>query len=268
MYDWIALDGIKSTEIKNLVVMSYTPLYLPTRSREETVLPGRLTAVTQRAWQREPAEIPITLAVIGLSQAEVHRRFREQVLPWLYSAERLSLDIAPDRFYRGAITQVTEVEDENTWIRVEAVFRCNPPCGLQLMSGQAGWFPAADRPIPQQLNDQNATASGSFSREGWLTAAGYTGLETAETYLAVTGTWRTLKLGDSFQVLKAVEEASTLYIDSENDQVWMCEADGTEVNWMGATTGETPEIGPGHTQLYVGGEGIQVLVQMLVIARG
>ena len=96
----------------------------------------------------------------------------------------------------------------------------------------------------------------------------YKGLETAETYLAVTGTWQTLRLGDSLEVVTSADTETTLYLDSENSQIWTCEADGTEINMMGATTGELPEIGPGSTSLYVGGTGISVTVRLLVIERG
>lgn len=267
MYDWIALDGKRSDTIAGLVIMAYTPLYMPPRTREETALPGRLAAITQAAWQREPADIPITLAVVGAGQAQVDQAIREDVLPWLYGATRLTLDNDPAHHYRGAVTQVEQKADENRWVELQVTFRANPPCRLKLLSSQAGWYPAADVPIPQQITAGNATASGSFAAAGWLEEIAYAGLETAETYLTVTGSWQTLKLGDSFEVLKMAENA-TLYIDGENDQVWMCEEDGTEINWMGATTGELPEIGPGKRRLYVGGENISVTVRMLVIERG
>ena len=54
MQDWIALDGIRSDALPGLVCMSYTPPLLAKRQQEETLLPGRLTAVTQKAWQYEP----------------------------------------------------------------------------------------------------------------------------------------------------------------------------------------------------------------------
>lgn len=268
MYDWIALDGVRSDSLEGVLVLEYTPLYLPARSREETSLPGRLTAVTQKAWQQDPADVPITIAVIGEDQAEVHRRYREVVLPWLYHASRLTLDDAPEHFHRGAVTAAELVEDEERWIRLRIVFRCNPPCRLRLRSSLADWFPAADTPIPAQLTAENAALTGTFSAAGWLPGLDYQGLEDGETYLAVTGTWQTLRLGDSFEVLTAAEKKTTLYIDSENAQVWQYAEDGTEINWMSATTGELPVIGPGYTGLYVGGEGISVTVMALVIERG
>lgn len=268
MYEWIELDGVRSDSLGNVVVMDYTPLYLPQRSREETTLPGRLTAITQKAWQRSPADIPITLAVTGANQAEVHRYFRETVLPWLYNASRLTLDDAPEHFHRGAVTQVQLVEDEDRWVRLQVTFRCNPPCRLRLLSGQTGWFPTDNTPIPLQLTDVNSTVSASLTAPGWLGPLTYKGLETAETYLAVTGTWQTLRLGDSLEVVTSADTETTLYLDSENSQIWTCEADGTEINMMGATTGELPEIGPGSTSLYVGGTGISVTVRLLVIERG
>jgi len=96
----------------------------------------------------------------------------------------------------------------------------------------------------------------------------YNGLETAETYIAVTGTWDKLRLGATFEVAQAAETSTTLYIDGENGQVWTQTADGVEVNWMSATTGDLPEIRPGLTSLYVGGENISVTMRMLVIERG
>lgn len=268
MYDWIALDGKKSTSLTGVVVMEYTPLYLPSRGRTETILPGRLTAVTQKAWQREPADVSIILAVVGRDQAAVHRAWREQVEPWLYHAARLTLDDAPEHFYRGVVTQVEVVEDENAWIKLRVAFRCNPPCLLRLLSPMAGWFPDGGSPIPKQMNDQNATVSAAFTGAGWMKEISYAGLEKGETYLSVTGTWKTLRLGESFEVLKAAEKETTLYIDGENAQVWTCEADGTEVNWMGVTTGEMPIIGPQSTRMFVGGEGIDVRVRLLVVEMG
>ena len=67
MHEWIALDGVKSTTIPGLAVLAYTPPLLAPRSREETVIAGRLTALTQRDWQREPADLEITLALVGES---------------------------------------------------------------------------------------------------------------------------------------------------------------------------------------------------------
>lgn len=69
MHEWIALDGVKSTTIPGLAVLAYTPPLLAPRSREETVIAGRLTALTQRDWQREPADLEITLALVGESMA-------------------------------------------------------------------------------------------------------------------------------------------------------------------------------------------------------
>ena len=74
-------------------------------------------------------------------------------------------------------------------------------------------------------------------------------------------------LGASFAVLEAAAGA-TLYIDCEHAQVWRVEADGTEVNMMGVTTGELPELRPGATGLQVGGSGLQVTVRALLIERG
>lgn len=65
MHEWIALDGVKSTTIPGLAVLAYTPPLLAPRSREETVIAGRLTALTQRDWQREPADLEITLGAGG-----------------------------------------------------------------------------------------------------------------------------------------------------------------------------------------------------------
>lgn len=267
MHDWIALDGIKSTALEGVVVMDYTPLYLPVRNREETSLPGRLSAITQKAWQQDPADLTITLAVVGADQQEVHRRWRETVAPWLYHASRLVLDDAPEHFHRGAVTQVQQVEDEDRWIRLQVTFRCNPPCRLRMLTSQAGWYPAEDVPIPRQLTAQNATVSKSLTEPGWLeTSCG--GLEDAECYIAVTGTWKTLRLGDGFQVAAEAAGEITLYLDGENEQVWRCEEDSTEVNMMSATTGDLPRISASNPRLYVGGEDIDVTVHLLVIERG
>ena len=168
MHEWISLDGIRSDSMDGVVVLDYTPLYLPPRSREETTLPGRLATITQQAWQQGPADIPITLAVIGANQTDVHRKYRETVLPWLYNASRLTLDDAPEHFHRGAVTQVEQLEDEERWIKLQITFRCNPPCRLRLLTGQAGWYPADDLPIPPQITENNATTSDSFTVEGWL----------------------------------------------------------------------------------------------------
>lgn len=114
------------------------------------------------------------------------------------------------------------------------------------------WFPQADVPIAQQITAQTATAGASFSAPGVLPIPqGVGGRESAETYLAVTGSWTELHLGASFAVLEAAADA-TLYIDCEHAQVWRVEADGTEVNMMGVTTGELPELRPGATGLQVG----------------
>ena len=172
-------------------------------------------------------------------------------------------------FFRGAVTEVSIEEQTDAWLRARAVFRCNPPMPLRLRSGQAGWTPEADTPIPQQLTAQTATASGSFSAPGFLTIpGGVGGRESAETYLAVTGTWTTLQLGASFSVLEKADTATTLFIDCENAQVWQLMEDDVEVNMMGVTTGDLPELRPGAASLQVGGQGLQVTVRVLIIERG
>lgn len=167
MHEWIALDGVKSTTIPGLAVLAYTPPLLSPRSREETVIAGRLTALTQRDWQREPADLEITLALVGESMQAMLALWQAQALPWLYDATRLELDAMQGYFFRGAVTEVSIEEQTEAWLRARAVFRCNPPLPLRLRSGQAGWTPEADTPIPQQLTAQTATASGSFSAP-WL----------------------------------------------------------------------------------------------------
>lgn len=269
MHEWIALDGVKSTNIPGLAVLAYTPPLLAPRSREETVIAGRLTALTQRDWQREPADLEITLALVGESMQAMLELWQTQALPWLYDATRLELDAMQGYFFRGAVTEVSIEEQTDAWLRARAVFRCNPPLPLRLRSGQAGWTPEADTPIPQQLTAQTATASGSFSAPGFLTIpGGVGGRESAETYLAVTGTWTTLQLGASFSVLEKADTATTLFIDCENAQVWQLTEDGVEVNMLGVTTGDLPELRPGAASLQVGGQGLQVTVRVLIIERG
>lgn len=269
MQDWIALDGIRSDTLPGLVCMSYTPPLLPKRQQEETLLPGRLTAITQKAWQHDPFDLPVKLALVGASYASMLAVWQEQVLPWAWSAARLEVDALPGRFFRGAVTEISEPEMTDQWMTFTLTFRCNPPLPLRLRTGQEGWFPAADTPVPQQLTAANATVSGSFTAAGWLNlTGGCGGVEAAETYLAITGTWTTLQLGASFSVLQKADTSMTLYIDSENGQVWRCEEDGTEVNMMGVTSGELPEVKPGQTGLQVSGEGMNVTVRLLVIERG
>ena len=269
MHEWIALDGIKSTSITGLAVLTYTPPLLAARSRAETVLAGRLTARTQRDWQREPADLDITLALVGESMQAMLALWQTRVLPWIYDAARLELDTMPGYFFRGAMTEVAIEEQTDAWLRARAVFRCNPPLPLRLRSGQAGWMPTADTPIPQQITSQTATASGSFSAPGFLAIpGGVGGRECAETYLAVTGTWTTLQLGASFSVQKKADTPTTMYIDCENAQVWQLTEDGVEINMMGVTTGDLPELRPGAASLQVGGQGLQVTVKALIIERG
>lgn len=269
MQDWIALDGIRSDALPGLVCMSYTPPLLAKRQQEETLLPGRLTAVTQKAWQYEPFDLSIQLALVGATHAEMLAAWQEQVLPWAWNAARLELDALPGRFFRGAVTEVGTPEITDRWMTFTLTFRCNPPLSLRLCAGLAGWFPATDIPIPQQLTAENATVSGNFTAAGWLQLPeGCGGAEAAETYLTITGTWTTLRLGASFSVLQAANTETTLYLDSENGQVWRCEADGTEVNMMGVTSGELPEIRPGQTGLQVNGEGLHITARLLVIERG
>lgn len=130
MHEWIALDGVKSTTIPGLAVLAYTPPLLSPRSREETVIAGRLTALTQRDWQREPADLEITLALVGESMQAMLALWQAQALPWLYDATRLELDAMQGYFFRGAVTEVSIEEQTDAWLRARAVFRCNPPLPL------------------------------------------------------------------------------------------------------------------------------------------
>ena len=109
MHEWIALDGVKSTTIPGLAVLAYTPPLLAPRSREETVIAGRLTALTQRDWQREPANLEITLALVGESMQAMLALWQAQALPWLYDATRLELDAMQGYFFRGAVTEVSYI---------------------------------------------------------------------------------------------------------------------------------------------------------------
>lgn len=268
MHAWIALDGEKSTAVEGLEVLAYTPPLLAPRTRQETVIPGRVAALAQREWQREPVDLEIILALVGDDMQAMLNAWQTQALPWLYDAARLELDAMPGYFFRGAVTEAVIEEQTDAWLRARVVFRCNPPLPLRLRSGQANWFPQADLPISQQITAQTATAGASFSAPGVLPIPqGVGGRESAETYLAVTGSWTELHLGASFAVLEAAAGA-TLYIDCEHAQVWRVEADGTEVNMMGVTTGELPELRPGATGLQVGGSGLQVTVRVLLIERG
>lgn len=137
MHEWIALDGVKSTTIPGLAVLAYTPPLLAPRSREETVIAGRLTALTQRDWQREPADLEITLALVGESMQAMLALWQAQALPWLYDATRLELDAMQGYFFRGAVTEVSIEDQTDAWLRARAVFRCNPLLPLRLRSGQA-----------------------------------------------------------------------------------------------------------------------------------
>ena len=267
MHDWISLNGVRSDTLAGVVVMAYTPPYLSPRKRDETVIPGHLTAIQQRDWQREPADIPITIAVIGADQAAVHAAWRNTVEPWLYAADRLTLDDAPEHYYLGAVTQVVQEEDQDQWIRLTITFRANPPVRLRLLTGQAGWFPSADTPIPQQLTDGTATAVKAFTGTGWMPEAALAGREAAQVYLAITGTWTTLQLGTTFDLHTAAAAETTVYIDTDNAQCWKLDG-GVPVNLMGAVSGDMPALSASAKALQVGGENISVTVRMLVIDRG
>ena len=256
MHEWIALDGVKSTELEGVEVLSCTPPLLAPRTRTETVLAGRLTAVTQQAWQREPVDLEISLALVGESLAAMLSAWQARVLPWLYNAARLELEALPGLFFRGAVTGAVLEEQTDAWLRARVTFRCNPPLPLRLRSGAPGWTPDPGTPVPPQLTAERATASGSFTGAGFLSIpGGVGGQEPAETYLAVSGSWDRLLLGSAFAVEQAAENV-TLYIDCENAQVWRLTEDGLEVNCMGVTSGELPALSPGASSLAVGGEEI------------
>ena len=261
MHDWIALDGLKSDVVTGLTVMEYTAPLIPPRKREETVLPGRLTAIQQRAWQQEPVDIPISLAIQGADQGEVYARWRSAI-HWLYNAERLTVSTDPDRHYLGSVTQAIIEEETDKWIRLGVIFRANPPCPLKWITPAAGWLPVKGQPIPPQITEQNASASGHFMGNGWL-GEPYQGIESAVLYLVITGTWTRLQLGSL--TIHGVAFPATVYVDGENAQVWKMDG-ATEVNMMGLTSGDMPTLYFSQ-RLGIGGENVQADIRMLVLQR-
>lgn len=265
MYDWISLNGVRSDSMEGVVVMDWTPLRVPPRSRETVALPGRLSAIEQSAWRTEPAEITVTLAVIDQrGQAAVQEKWRTKVEPWLRDASRLTLSTDPDTHYRGAVIHADPAEDMDRWILVTVTFRANPPCGCRLLSRKAGWYPSAETPIPMQLTDETATAAVDLTAAGWIGEA-YQGAESAELYLAVTGTWDSLSVGAAFQLKHKAKTETTVYIDAENAQVWRMDG-STEVNMMPASVGAMPSLRKGE-RLRIGGENIRVRARLLIIQR-
>lgn len=265
MFDWIDLNGRRSDTMEGLVVMEWTTLRMPKRTREGVSLPGRLTRIEQRAWQTEEAEIAVTLCLVDEhGQQAVQQRWRDQVMPWLLQGTRLTLSDDPQSYFSGAVTRADQVEDLDQWIRIVVTFTCNPPCPLRLLSRQPGWHPLPDQPIPPQLTDQNATAVQHFTAPGWIGEA-YQGMEEAAYYLAVTGTWQKLILGTGFELHQAAESETTIYLDGENAQLWKLDG-STEVNLMPAATGGVAKLTHGQ-RLTIGGERLNIKVRPLIIQR-
>ena len=271
MYDWIEIDGVKSSDLEGLVPLGWTlPLYTR-RKRDTSWIPGRIDQIQSQYPTYEEPALTLELAVLGGSDAQTRSRWMA-VKRWLGRGRRIRLSDMPGYYMLGETTQATVRDDvmqaspgDGSWMKVSAIWTLCPACLIRYHSAQAGWVPALDAPIPEQLTAGRATGSKAFTANGYMDSVAYQGLYPARLYLAVTGTWTEITIGGAggLTVHQAAAASTTLYVDCGAQVIYTLES-GVQVNWAGAVSGDYPAPTEDFA-LAVSGTGINVTVRMLVV---
>lgn len=263
MYDYIQIGAWRSDSVPDLHVLEWEAPLMPKAAQQAVNLPGRMSALEDPRRDWRPETVNVTLAIIGEDQAETRAKYRA-ISRVLTEARILTLSDMPNYHYRGHTTEIRPLEDTEKWLKFRLAFQANPPCLLRVLSQQAGFIPAAEPPIPEQLTDQNATRA--------LDATGTTNIVTGEgiaawppeIYLAITGTWQQLNIGLGGLVLPAQNTSKTVYIDAEARVAYRLE-DGLRAPVMGVT-GRYEPISQG-AQLRISGLSFNVHIRLLSIER-
>lgn len=273
MYDWIELDGIKSTTFPWLVVLNWDAPLMTKIKRDTQSIPGEIRAIMSRYPNYDTPSVVVRMAVCGQDVSEVTARLLT-VKKWATNVRRLVLSHQADYFYQGEVTDITtadtapaDASDQGeAWQTVALSFTPNPACLCRVLTPQTGFLPAYDMPIPEQITAQNATAQGAFKANGWLTIPAYDGIYPAELYMVVTGKWGGLQIGGAAGLVynAAATSVTTLYIDCTNQTIYTREQ-GQMVNHSGVISGDYP-IYSGNA-MGISGTNIDIDVKLLAIER-
>lgn len=272
MYDWIEIDGIKSTAFEGLEIMSWTKHLFAKFRRESTDIPGSIAPIRSRYPSYNVPSIKIVMAIIANSEAALNTKWLE-VKAWLAKGRRMSRSDMPDYYTLGEVTDATERESkigddgDQSWMLVDVVWEMAPGCYLRYLTNQTGWLPSLDVAIPQQLTADNATRQKSFTAAGQMDSVPYAGQYPARIYLRITGTWTTLIIGGAggITVHQAVASQTTLYLDCSAQVIYIVDA-GQQVNWSGVTSGDYPAP-TSNFALQISGTGLNINVLMLVVEQ-
>ena len=269
MYDWIEINGVKSTALAGLTALDWSPPLYTRRKRDTEWIPGRIGQVQSQYPTYEEPTATLTLSVVGETEAQLRSRWLA-VRKWLARGRRLRLSDQPDTYYLGEITQVTPQDsavyaDGDCWLTATAAWALAPACLIKYRSASEGWAPDLDTPIPQQLTAANATQAKTLTAAGQMDAIAYDGAYPAWLCLRITGAWDTLNVGGvaGLTIHQAAATATTLYIDCLAQVCYALE-DGVQVSWAGAISGDYPAPTEDFS-LAIGGTGNNVTVQLLVI---
>lgn len=263
--DHISLDGVNCEE--QGIILLDADLSNVEIKQQETVLPDKLKAIEAEYTEIDPADIPLTMAVVGDGETDLTVKYMA-ARRWLLSGSRLEMSATPGYYYTGRVTRIQRQEANGKWVKFQVVFRANPYCHQRVMTAVSGFILAEGTRIPEQITAENATVSGTFTSAGMMTLVDYLGAHPAALYLSITGTWTTLAIGGAKGVTInwAAGTAKTVYMDCDLEEVYYLDA-GLPVDLRGMATGNMPVM-DGPLALPVGGTGIDITVRMLVIERG
>lgn len=261
MYDYIQIGPWRSDGVTGLHVMDWEAPVLPRAQRQASPLSGRMTAPEDARRDWRPENIPVTLAMVGTSRADIRQRMRP-VTRTLLDARHLILSDMPGHHYRGHTAEVRPLEDYEEWLKVRMTFVANPPCALRTLGPQAGWIPDPALPPAEQITELNATHNLALSGPASVAIGDGLTAYPPEIHMLLLGSWDTLTINDL--TIPGLPVTSAVYLDSEAMQVWD-KVDGVRTP-VPNLTGNYDTIGAGG-QLVFGGTNVNATAHILVIER-
>lgn len=261
MAPYITLNGISSID-KGLRLVAAEPFIIPTRTRHRETVPGRLGSISTGAFETPALGYRLRLAATADDKAAVVRALNA-IAGWLLSGRVLTVWHDPTLYYTGAVEGAASFSmlTRKTG-QIEVDFVCDPPCWHRPKVNTPSWRPAADKPIPEQINASINTASASGTTAFDLAVSEVTEAQPPALYLRITGTWTALTFG-TLRITEAATASTDLYIDCEAQEIYHLDA-GVRVN--AKYSGDFPVLTDGG--IHINGTDFNVTARLLVIERG
>lgn len=213
--DFIKIDNsINSGDFEGVELLSYKLPSLIAPFQKATEASEKLLLSQSKGKYREQS-LSIEIAVIGDSLPQCYKRTLN-LTSRLKTAQCIEISELDGLFFRGYMSEINTLEQEETWLRLDLKFTLNPPCACKLIGSAGTMLLPRIAPLAEQITENNASYNAKVTKTEKLQL--FKDSSDPEIYLMLIGSWDSLKIG-GLELPKVSEQI--VYIDAEAEQAYL-----------------------------------------------